>query len=817
MSTRDGDKKLTRTVRRQGGMKRGYALHVILLLFVIAGVLIAWRLYDLQIRRREALSAKAAEQQFVIQAFYPKRGDILDRNGYPLVQSANKYRVGMTPSVVTSYQEGVDSAYIAEHVARLLELSEDDAHELKNWIDIDTGAGIWEVAETAYRREHTAYVTLAKNVPESQAERLSSWLSDHRVSGFRLDAEDTRVYTNPYAAAPLLGLFRTQFGTVSGESGLEAAYNDVLAGTPGYRYVKRNNYATQGAVPFSTPIMRPGRPGKDIITCLDHRFQSILSEELLTTAAATGSIKGITGIIMDPYTGDVLAMDQVPTYRADEPDGVPLGFTDDRWEALGSEARMAYIRDNLWTNQNIETVFEPGSTFKAVTLAIGLEEEVTGEHVIYSDDPVTVRGRTMYCLRRNGHGDETLREAFYRSCNPVFVRMGQEIGLDRFYEYIDELNFKGKTGIDVGGETTGIFHVAPTELDFANLTFGESSAVTPLQIARFYSIIANGGYMVTPRVVSGYREAHSDVTEARPIAAGDQVFSSETCERVRSMMRDVVYEGYNDTFGSEGFVLGGKTGTSTNEIDDTFVYSFCAITPVDKPQYVIFVAVRAPVLKVESSVIASRCCNRISARLLNLTGQRQQYSEADRAYLSRCLTIPDLSGYTVGEAARELSDRGLAPNVPTDQFFLDQPLASLTPASGSKVGRGCTVWLSPEASEQTEEVAVPDFAGKTYHECVWLAADAGVAVVPVGSLDTTCTAQDILPSVRQEKTDESGRLEAPDHAFVPKGTVIRLAFKEGVDPSETKPVDAPVYTPPEPEAPETPDALDPNAESGGEE
>ena len=792
-------------------------LIVVSICFLIFAGLIVGQLYQLHIVQSDELTERAARQQHSVTKYESKRGSILDRNGYPLVSSSYVYRVGMTPSVVSSNNPNIDQEDIADMLISTLGLKDESADRVRSLITVDDNLSLSEAVMLASERERIAYLQLAAYVPESKAERLKNWLQENGVGGFRFDAEEKRVYNNLDLASSVLGMTRTEAEGLEGVSGLEASYNDLLSGSATYIYQKRNNYLTQGAVPFSSSIKEQGSSSQTLYSTIDSSIQSILHEELLSIAAATGSVKGISGIIMDLYTGDILAMDQIPSYHSDAPTGLPLGIEQEYWDSLEEEQRTKYRSEHLWTNYNVSASYEPGSTFKTVTLAIALEEELSGEYVVYSDDPITMQGETMYCVTGEGHGNETLREAFYRSCNPVFVRLGNEIGMDLYYDYIEKLGFKGTSGVDLYGEAAGIFHTNPMPLDFANLTFGESSTVTPLQLANFYATIASGGYMNTPRLSRAYEATGDGAYQELAIEKGEQLFSATSCKRVLSLLEDVVYLGYNNTFGSEGFRLGGKTGTSIAELNGIPTYSFAGVAPVNDPRFVSLIVIRDPGIR-SSSVVAARASNRISARILNYLGLKQDYSAAELDALRYSVEIPDFTGLTVAEAAAKLSDLGLAASVPTDQFYLDKPLAQSLPATGSIVGKGSTVWLYPKALNEVEWVTVPDFRDKNYHETIWLAAESGLLIQPVGEIQGLCVDQSPKNAADTEAgADVSGAPNGTQNnnkVMVPKGTVIKLSFSEYVNVEERDPV---VYTPPVAVDPDPPnsaeeDYVEPEAE-----
>ncbi len=773
-------------------------LAIFLAFVVLAGVLV-FQFFDLQINQHDVLAAKAASQQYMTEKASSKRGMILDRNGYPLVLSSYVYRIGMTPRDVKSRKSGVTDVDIVNRIASQLELDDEKRDSMLEQIRSDRVTGWMGLRKQLIDEKTLSYVQIASEVSETKAMALKDWLTANSVGGLRFDAEERRVYNNEMLASPVLGMTRVIDGKLVGVSGLESAYNSLLSGEDGYLYARRNNYSNRGVTPFSTPISYPVESSLNLVSTLDMEIQTILQEELLSIATAAGLKKGVHGLVMEVDTGDLLAMAQVGGYDAAHPTAMPIGFTNEEWEALPSEEKTKYLSSNLWNNINITDVYEPGSTFKAVTLAVALEENVAYEGTVFSDDPITVQGRTLSCYSGHGHGNVTLRQSFAFSCNPVYVQLGNRIGKSTYYDWIRKFGFYDKTGIDLPAEASGVLHKKPSALDFANLTFGESSSVTAIQMARFFAMIGNGGYLVTPRVGCASTSDGLDVMQPFPVREGKKLLSKRTCERVRSMMTDVVLEGTAaGTFGAIGLDIGGKTGTSRDSQDnDRRTFSFIALNPIDDPEYVVLVTIRKPETPINVSVVSARAASRVAARIQNSREKGQQYSERDLNILSRQIEIPETNGVTIRDLAMQLVTSNLAPIVPTDEYLLDRPCAVVLPAPGTKVGTGSTVWLYPEGGYEVEWVTVPDFRGLNYHECIWLASEYGVVIAPDGIPAGVATSQDIPASVmtdHEPEHDDAGapiespESDSPNDGKVKKGQVIQVSFgrrslQEGADDS----------------------------------
>lgn len=782
---------VVRSTRSQHVKMLGNAINVkmlaVLLAFVVlAGVLI-FLFFDLQISRHDELAAKAASQQYMTDRESSKRGMILDRNGYPLVLSTFVYRIGMTPRDVRSKKADVTDNVIVDRIAFQLELDDDKRDSMLEQIRSDRVTGWTGLRKQLIGSKTLPYVQIASGVSETDAMALKDWLTSNGVGGLRFDAEERRIYNNQMLASPVLGMTRVINGKLVGVSGLEAQYDALLSGEDGYLYARRNNYSNKGATPFSTSISYPLEPSLNLVSTLDMEIQMILQEELLSIATAAGLRHGVHGIVMEVDTGNVLAMAQVGGYDAARPTAMPIGFTNEEWNALSADERTRYLSSNLWDNINVTDVYEPGSTFKAVTLAIALEENVAYEGSVFRDDPITLQGKTITCYSGQGHGDVSLRQSFALSCNPIYVQLGNRIGKTTYYEWIKKFGFYDRSGIDLPVEAAGVLHRSPAPLDFANLTFGESSSVTAIQMIRFFAMIGNGGYLVTPRVGQASTSDGLDVMQPFAVSEGKKLLSDRTCERIRSMMADVVSEGTaRGTFGAIGLNIGGKTGTSRDSQDgDRRTFSFIGMNPINDPDYVVLVTIRKPETPINVSTVAARAANRVMARIQNNQEKGQQYSARDLDKLSVQIEIPKTDGMTVRDFAMRLVTLNLAPHVPTDEYLLDRPCTMVLPESGTKVGTGSTVWLYPEGDHEVEWVAVPDFRGLNYHECVWLASEYGVVIVPEGIPWGAATSQSVEATAKSnmepDQDDSGAPIESaaphvPNDGKVRKGQVIQVTF-----------------------------------------
>lgn len=734
---------------------------------------IAVTLFRIQILEHDNYRALAAQQHYSRQTVYPLRGSIFDANGTRIAGTHTVYRIGMTPRDARSYLNLVSLDEIADQVVEALSL---DREEFRAQMD-----------------DHDqTYLLLAKEVSEETTSELRDWLNDNGVGGFRFDAEPRRVYSNNDLAGQVIGYTRFDDNQLSGALGIELQYDALLTGKAGYSYARRDNYMSRGVVPYTSTTDLQVKNGADLHLTINLDVQRVLQETLIEAAASVGLSTKVMGIVMDPWTGAVLAMGQLPMMRSDDPYGAPVTIDEAAWEQMGA-AQVDYLMSNVWRNQNISDLYEPGSTMKAITAAIAFEMSVTNESELYSDDPITIRGHEISCHVKEGHGVETLEQGFVNSCNPVFVQVGYEIGLDNYYEYFRQLGFYERTGIDLPGEATALIHTYPTDLDFANLTFGESTAVTPLQMLTAYVAIANGGKQVVPHVVDYALSDGLEVYRGSE-STGVPLMSQQTAQRVRNLMSKVVTDGIGSTYGIEGYNVGGKTSTSTDEDTNENTYSYIAIAPIDAPRIVAMIVLERPQVDVPSSIVAVRPTNRLVSRVLDILGEPRNLTAYDYASLNKTISMPDLTGQTLKDASFRLSEMDIWAYPGDLAMQPDDIVAEQMPAAGSVVSVGSRIYLYPEPVDQVEWVTVPDFLGKSFFEAQALASDAGVVVNAVGVASTGITRQSPMPTHASSTTssvDQSGSpLVTEGGDMVPRGSVITVYFDNAGTTNDVLPNEA---------------------------
>jgi stage V sporulation protein D (sporulation-specific penicillin-binding protein) len=699
------------------GNRRGWILFIGICAMLGCFYLV-YSLYGVQINQYEVYSKLASQQHWKRIEDTPVRGDILDANGNVLASTTYVYTVGITPSDVLPENGNFDAAKIAADFAAILGL---DAAAVSD----------------ALAKTDATYIQLAKNVSKEQIDAFYAYVKENGIGGTTVDPVAKRYYTKGTLAAQILGYATASDGVLIGQLGIESQYNSELTGKEGYTYVEVDNYYSS-ALPYSPPTTIEKEDGYNVVLNIDENIQKIAEDACKDVYDVYDVQEGVTAIVMNPYTGAVLGMASYPDFDPNAPTAVPAWVDPSVWNTMSEEDQIDYIMSKAWRNRAISDTYEPGSTFKAFTTAIALEEGLTYEDEMFSDAPIVSGDYTISCWmqKTNGtnHGDETMKEAFENSCNPIFVKLAQRIGITKYYEYIHNFGFYDTTGIDLPAEGVGIFHKKPTLIDLQALSYGESSTVTPLQLANAYCALVNGGKLMTPHIAKCLTDQNGNIVKEYEPEAIRTIFSEKTAERVRALMEGVVSEGTGSAGYVEGYKVAGKTSTSTIETGEyagLHVLSFGCYAPSDDPQIVVLVVVNKPADKLVGSSCATRTAAKIISKTLDYMGIPRDYADDDYSKLTTLYTIPDISGKTYKEARALLyTDAGGFTVIAGEDNMTDDTIVSSSfPAAGELIYKnGCVVLYSAAATER-KQVVIPDFTGKDISECIREAALSGVNYV----------------------------------------------------------------------------------------
>ena len=503
--------------------------------------------------------------------------------------------------------------------------------------------------------------TIAKKVDKSKTDELRIWLDENNITtGVNIDVDTKRYYPYNSLAAQIIGFCGSDN---QGLMGIEAKYDSELKGQNG-SIVKLTD-AKGGNLDDEGEEYVKAINGNDLILSIDATIQGIAEKYLEEACIDNVCTDGGNIVIMDPNNGDILAMAGYPTYNLNDP-YVPMDSeVYANWDNLSKEEKTAE-QQKMWRNKAISDAYEPGSTFKLITSSASLEEKITdtdnsGEFCCTGS--ITISGVTIKCWRYyRPHGSESLRQALMNSCNPVFIGLGQKLGVKTYYSYLNKFGFLRKTGIDLQGEGGSIFlaeeKVGPVEL--GTIAFGQRFEVTPIQMITAVSSIANGGTYVVPRVVKGIVNSQTGEVKNIEPQKKETVISKETSEKVLSMMQSVVAEGTGKNAQVKGYSIGGKTGTSEDGVNTgKYVTSFVGVAPISNPKLVILITLYNPTGEGghQGGGVAAPIASQVLGEVLPyLEVKKDNETEED---VKNKVAVPNLEGMTIGEAKKVLKDLNL--------------------------------------------------------------------------------------------------------------------------------------------------------------
>ena len=681
-------KKYKKNKKTIGYKSRLYIVSIIV--FCLLGFLVL-RLAWLTLVSGRALEAKANSEWQKEISVTAKRGDILDRNGSVLVSSANVYRIDFDLDSVRNHIKDKD-------------LTMDDiAIEISNV----TGVEVDEVLKALNRKNSdgsdASYAPLVRGVTKAVADSAD----DLGIYGLIVSRDIKRYYPNENFLASALGGINSE-GT--GLTGIELQYDDYLAGIAGMKIGAYDSWGNRLA--FDTYKFTPAIDGSDIVTTVDENLQYI-AEKIAQKGLEEHNAKGVHVLIMDPNNGEVLAMVNNPDYDPNNP------FSG--YEIFEGETDNDKIQ-NMWRNWLVSDTFEPGSTFKTVTMIAALEECVVSDSdTFFCNGSVKFGNTTVHCWKHEGHGTQTLAEVLKNSCNVGMMEIGERLGIEKLNEYIYKLGFGKTTGIDLPGEALGIVKSSDTvsAIDLATISFGQTNTVTALQLMTAFNAIANGGDLIQPHIVkeishvddSGNRVIDETI---KPITKKD-VLSDESTALLRSYLeRTVTKDGPDGSF-VQGYNVGGKTGTAQKVDPETGTYStnkyissMIALAPVENPQITVFIAVDEP-------SNGAYYGGEVAAPLMKeLFEEVFKYMDSplakERFSIYKNVIIPDVRGKSIEEAKQILKENGLEAEVKGN----GKTIVAMDSYPGSTVKEGSTISITAKDNGQVEkEIIMPDLKGTT--------------------------------------------------------------------------------------------------------
>ena len=718
---------------------------VMALFGVMAGLLVAWRLYDLMILQYDYYAGLALRNQTRTTTVTASRGDICDRNMNILATDISVENVYLDPHELK--QSKADVAAMAEALGQILEKE-------PQWI-----------AQQAVDYKQR-YKQIAARIDEETAGKIRSYINENGISGIHLEPNSKRYYPYGTLAAQVIGFTNS---SNEGSEGVEAAYNSFLAGSAGRVITTKGN--NEMDMPFSYENFVSSRNGCTVVLTLDATVQACLEKQMQAAIDRYDVQNGAFGLVMNAKTGEILAMATLGSYdpnnyleiydpeTAAELENLQNGYLA---QVEGTEGYTAARQDynealnsarlKQWRNRVLSDGYEPGSTFKVLTMAAALDcgaiDLNTSFHCSGAEQ-IPGRSQLLHCWRSQGHGAEQTPQALQNSCNIAFAHIALKLGGERFYDYIQKFGILEKTGIDLSGESKGIFFdrelvVNTDKWGTASLTsgsFGQTFKITPLQLVRAIASVVNGGNLMEPYIVSEIFDSEGNtVMKAEPTVTR-RTISEQTSATMRTLIRSVVTEGTAKNAQVAGFSIGGKTGTSEkiDVLDENGqptldkIVSFVGIAPMEDPEYIVLVALDTPSrstgIYISGGVMAAPTVGAVMADILPYLGVERTFSEEDAA--SRTIVLEDLTGFSQKDAEKYLKSAGLSAKI----IGSGDTVTDQIPAPGETVPGGSQVLLYMGEEAQTEQVQVPDFTGMNRAQAAEAAGRLGLYILVAGNTD----------------------------------------------------------------------------------
>lgn len=796
--------------RRANRVIRGRTLLMMALLGVGTFLLLFWKLFDLQINRHEEMQDRAIHQQTLKTPISASRGTIYDKNHNILAISATAETIFVSPLEIQQFVENqkisqeeaaaaaaekgraytppelLDQAYIARGLSRILEI--DQAH-----------------IEELMEKTRSQYEILRKKTEKEMADEVRRFIngeiddegteipegSRRPLAGVFLSPDSKRYYPYDTMAANILGFVNADN---AGSVGLEAKYNKTLSGTSGMTVSAKINRTNEPLL-FQYEQYYDAANGHDLQLTLDINVQIALEKGIESMLSRFDAANGGTGIVMDVNTGAILGMASYPNYDSNQggtlyDEKLKLKLekslnelaqkqseyeSEEKYEAAVSETKRNAV-ETQWRNKCIDSTYEPGSTFKPITLAAALEEGVVNMNSTFQcNGSIMVKGwdKPFRCSRSSGHGHQILKEAVGNSCNPAFINIGLKIGTEKYYQYLKAFGLMERTGVDMIGEVPGIF--AP-EKDFnsnivslASYAFGQTFNVTPLELIRAQAACVNGGYLYEPYIVEQVLDSEGNIVQQHEPNCIRQVISEETSAKVRECLEYVVAEGTGKNGQVAGYRIGGKTGTADKTGTRTdanpkgdIVVSFMCFAPADDPQYIMLLTMDTPSRTTgtypSGGQMVAPTASQIMGEILPVLGVEPDYSAEEMAVAD--VPVPNVVGQPAADARAQLEGAGfVCRTVGSGETVTDQ-----TPAGGAIVPNNASIVLYLGEEKDDALKAVPNVLGKTASEANAALTNAGLIMRVTG---TTSTDSGNVRAISQDR---------PEGTELSAGSVVTVRF-----------------------------------------
>ncbi len=721
------------------------SLIICILIFIILLVRIGF----IQFVQGSYLQQLAYNQQLINQIISPKRGNIYDSTGKALAISAQVDTITINPLKIKEDTEEETKA-----------LQEKIAKGLSDIFSLDYEEVLSKVSSKSQVE------TIIKKVEQDKVDELKQWMEDNDIKiGINIDEDSKRYYPYNTVASNLIGFCGNDN---QGLSGIEYAWDSILTGTPGK--IVSYKGSDQKEIPNSEETYISAENGSDLTLTIDLNIQTIVEKYLKQAVEDNSCSRGGNVIVMNPKTGDILAMSSYPDYDLNTP-YTPNSTLAQTYDSLSDEQKSEALY-KMWANKSVAETYEPGSTFKLITSSVALEENITttdkagdfyckGYEEFNDISNSTIK---IHCWRAQPHGVQTLREALCNSCNPAFMQLGKRITAPTLYKYYDAFGLFDTTGSGLYGEQSSIFqnldNVGPVEL--ATMSFGQRLNVTPLQMITAVSCIANDGVLMKPRIVKQITNTETNSVSEVSTTEVRQVISKHTAEQVKSMMESVVTKGTGRHAAVSGYSIGGKTGTSEppeNNKDQGYVASYVAISPVEDTQVVLLLTLYKPLGEHQGGQVAGPVVSQMLSEILPYLGIPSDSTNSSVTNSSNLIIIPDVRNKTVAEAEKTLKNSGFNVKTYVNGDSNTLLVKDQMPKPGASLAKNSMVIIYGEGSDVATSVTVPDLKGMNLSEA-------------------TTTLKEKNLNINTEGSGIVITQDYPRDEQVPEGTIIRVTLKQ---------------------------------------
>lgn len=711
---------------------------------IVLLALLAVRVGYLQIVQGEELQKQAIEQQTRDRIINSKRGAILDRKGKQLAVSATVETVTASPAEISKNKDVISPEKVAEGLSEILEM---DYQKIYDKIT-----------------KNSLYEIIKRKIEKEEADKVRNFISENKVLGIYLDADTKRFYPYGSLASHVIGFTGMDN---QGLEGIESVFDKYLKGSPG-RIISAKNAAGTDMLMKYEKLVDP-QDGLNVVLTIDETIQRFVENHLETAFIENKLLEGAASIVLDPKTGEILAMSTMPSYDLNNPFYIQNDELREEIEKLVGEEkqkRQQQVWQKMWRNKAVVDSYEPGSTFKVFTSAMALEENaVKLDDRFYCSGSVQVATHRIRCWKHGGHGSQTFVEGVQNSCNPVFIDIGARVGTTRFMDYFAGFGFTQTTGIELPGETKGIYHNRQhfNEVELATYSFGQGFQITPLQMIAAVGAVANGGKLMKPHLVKQLTDKEGNIVVEYESEFVRQVVSKETSEALTGILETVVSHGTGSGAYIKGFRVAGKTGTSekTPRGNNKYIASFVGFAPADDPQVVCIVILDEPSTGLYyGGQIASPVVRNILEDTLSYLGVEPAYTPEEKATLET--SVPNVLGKTAKEAKNILQNNNLKYRIEGE----GESIISQIPKAGIKVNQQSTITLYTEEDMAVTKTIVPNVLNQTVIGASNLISQANLNIKIIGA-----------GSVLSRGGVVSYKQDPPAGASVDIGSVVTVEFR----------------------------------------